>query len=70
MGFKVGAICPMNTLNNLDKPKYFISDPWTKNKQSTSYFETKLTNAISQIVNNNSNKKFLFKSYFIFLLLY
>lgn len=68
MGFKVGAICPMNTLNNLDKPKYFISDPWTKNKQSTSYFETKLTNAICQIVNNNSNKKFLFKSYFIFFI--
>ena len=29
-GLSVGAVSPMNLKNNLNNPKYFIPDPWTR----------------------------------------
>lgn len=56
-GFSVGCISPMNTLNKLKKPKYFIPDPWTKTNSDGSFWSRNLSNAISQAVNDNSSKK-------------
>ena len=68
LGYSVGAICPMNTLNKLQNTKYFISDPWTINKKNENFFDMLLSNAIKTLVNNNSNKKFFIGSYFILLI--
>lgn len=68
LGHSVGAICPMNTINKLQNTKYFISDPWTINKKDKNSFNILLSNAISKLVNNNSNKKFFIGSYFILLI--
>jgi len=54
---KVGCIAPMNTVNNLKEPAYFISDPWTKTKSDNSFWSTKISNLISLLVNNNSSGK-------------
>ena len=49
LGFKVGAITPMNTKNNLKNPTFFISDPWTKTKGGKNYFENILSSCLSRI---------------------
>ena len=57
MGFSVGAVSPMNARNTLDKPKYFIPDPWTKTHSGGSYLSKSISQAISQAVNDNSESK-------------
>ena len=57
LGFKVGAITPMNTKNNLKNPTFFISDPWTKTKGGKNYFENILSSCLSRIINDNSQSK-------------
>ena len=41
LGYKVGAICPMNVENKLKKPSFFISDPWTKSSPDNSWWSKK-----------------------------
>ena len=53
-GVRVGAISPMNAANNLTNPTYFIPDPWTKTKTSGSWLVKRLSDAVSQAVNDNS----------------
>lgn len=61
-GFKVGAISPMNTKNNLKDPSYFVPDPWTKTKCDKSILSRMLTFAISQAVNDNAQSKVTLKT--------
>ncbi len=53
-GFRVGAISPMNAANNLSDPAYFIPDPWTRTKTSGNWLVKRLSEAVSQTVNDNS----------------
>ena len=61
-GYKVGAISPMNTENRLTKPAYFIPDPWTQTSADTSWWSQSLSQAVSQIVNDNSKSRITAKS--------
>ncbi len=63
-GYKVGAISPMNTRNNLSNPSYFVPDPWTSTKSDDSFLNKKITEAISQAVNDNAQSKITIKSLF------
>lgn len=56
-GLKVGAISPINAANRLTRPAYFIPDPWTKTKNDGSFWSRKLAQAVSQVVNDNSQAK-------------
>ena len=59
-GNKVGAVAPMNTANNLSDAAYFISDPWTKTRNSENFLLSKISNSISKLVNNNSSRNMSF----------
>ena len=59
-GFNVGAISPMNASNNLNRPAYFIPDPWTKTSTDGSFLSNNLAAGISQAVNDNSQSKVTF----------
>jgi hypothetical protein len=56
-GKVVGAISPMNAKNNLNNPKYFISDPWTNTKSSPGSWIRYVSDNLSKIVNMNAHKK-------------
>jgi len=70
-GFSVGAILPMNLRNNLEKPKFFIPDPWTKTTSDGSFTSKVMHECLSYFVNNNSNKSIsyfkIFTFFFIFI---
>ena len=61
-GFKVGAISPMNTVNRLKKPCYFISDPWTDTYSDSSSFSKRISMMLKQSVNDNASGKLSFQS--------
>lgn len=63
-GFNVGAISPMNASNMLDRPSYFIPDPWTQTSCDNSFFSKSITSAIVQAVNDNAQSKLTIKSIF------
>ena len=56
-GKVVCAISPMNAKNNLNNPKYFISDPWTNTKSSPGSWIRYVSDNLSKIVNMNAHKK-------------
>lgn len=56
-GFRVGAISPMNAVNKLQAPAYFVPDPWTRTESDTSILSQMLTKALRQAVNDNSAAK-------------
>src|SRR5688572_32468077 len=53
-GIRIGAISAMNAVNRLRSPAYFIPDPWTATASDGSLWSRKLTAALSQTVNDNS----------------
>ena len=59
-GYTVGAISPMNTLNNLKKPKYFIPDPWTETSCDKNNLSNRIKNILSKTVKDNSSLSFSF----------
>lgn len=61
-GFSVGAVSPMNASNNLRNPAYFIPDPWTQTPSDNSFLSKRVTNAIIQSVNDNSESRITFKT--------
>ena len=63
-GFSVGAISPMNTLNKLKRPLYFIPDPWTKTNPDKSYLSNRIHSVLKETVKNNANFKLSFKLIF------
>ena len=69
-GFSVGCISPMNSKNNLKNPKYFISDPWTKTKNSNNFFLKLTSETLSEFVNNNSSSIISKKNYFYLILIF
>lgn len=71
-GFDVGAICPMNTKNDLKRSKYFIPDPWTKTKKPQNFFQNLIYSTLSESVNDNSKNKLSLKNKLVifFLSLY
>ena len=63
-GFSVGAISPMNASNKLKDPAYFIPDPWTKTPSDSSTLSRRISDAIEQAVNDNSQSKLTLKTLF------
>lgn len=53
-GLKVGAISPMNAVNRLADPAYFIPDPWTQTICDSSAFSKRISMMLKQTVNDNS----------------
>ncbi len=62
MGYRVGAISPMNASNKLQGNGYFIPDPWTDTNSDPSFLSKSIAQAISQAVNDNSKSKITLKS--------
>jgi hypothetical protein len=56
-GYIVGAISPMNASNKLKNPAFFIPDPWTQTPSDGSFLSKRLTSALSQAVNDNSQSR-------------
>ena len=63
-GYKVGAVSPMNTRNSLKKPSFFIPDPWTNTKPDKNWYSHYLSEALNQVVNDNSQSKIKISSFF------
>lgn len=63
-GYSVGAISPMNVANRLQKPKFFIPDPWTDTKADNSWVSQFIHLAIRQLVNDNASGKIKFSNIF------
>lgn len=61
-GLKIGAMSPMNTVNRLKRPAFFIPDPWTDTNSDKSLLSKYLTDALRQTVNNNAQNKITFSS--------
>ena len=61
-GLTVGAVSPMNAINRLEQPKYFIPDPWTETKNDGSLLSQMLTSALRQAVNDNAKSRITIKS--------
>lgn len=61
-GFSVGAISPFNADNRLNNPKFFAPDPWTTAKPAGPNYLINASEAVSQAVNDNANKKITLKS--------
>ncbi len=54
-GYSVGCICPINADNRLKNAAYFLPDPWTNTRSDSSWWSKKMSQAISQVVNDNSS---------------
>jgi hypothetical protein len=63
VGYKIGAISPMNAENRLKTPAYFIPDPWTRTPSDLSWWSRSLAQAISQAVNDNAQARISFRSF-------
>jgi hypothetical protein len=61
-GYKVGAISAMNAENRLNRPAYFIPDPWTRTPTDRSWWSQSLGQAVSQAVNDNAQEYITAKS--------
>ena len=69
LGFKVGGISPMNAVNRLKNPAYFIPDPWTNSSTDKSKFSKLLNKVLKSTVNSNAQNKIGLKNYFFILFL-
>ncbi len=67
-GWKVGAVSPMNTVNRLKNPGYFLPDPWTQTSTDGSFWSEQLTAVLQQTVNDNAQSKVTVKSLVLLLL--
>ena len=65
---KVGCISPINGLNNLKSPAYFIPDPWVNTSADNSWWSVNLHKALKQAVNDNSKSNLSFHSIYILAL--
>lgn len=53
-GMKVGAVSPMNAVNKLKSPAYFIPDPWTDTMSDSSKFSKRVALMLKQTINDNT----------------
>ena len=67
-GLSVGAVSPFNAENRLNKPSFFVPDPWTNTNPSGNYMVKALCKAVHQAVNDNAQSKLTFKSIISLLL--
>ena len=56
-GHKVGALSPMNAVNKLQSPAFFVPDPWTETDCDGSFFSRCLTKLLRQSVNDNAAER-------------
>lgn len=68
LGFKVGAISPMNAENRLSSPSFFIPDPWTLTRTDGSLASRQLYQVLRQTVNDNAAGRITFLSYCLLLI--
>ena len=47
----------MNAANRMEKPAFFIPDPWTDTPADSSFVSRALAQAVSQTVNDNTGGK-------------
>lgn len=67
-GYLVGSISAMNMNNKLTNPAYFIPDPWTKTSSDGSFWNSKVSNILSNIVNQSYSKRYVINDIFYFFL--
>lgn len=56
-GYSVGNLSAMNAANRMEKPAFFIPDPWTDTPADSSFISRALAQAVSQTVNDNTGGK-------------
>jgi hypothetical protein len=56
-GISVGAVSPMNAVNRLENPSFFVPDPWTLSRVSGDRATQALYQAVRQAVNDNARGK-------------
>jgi hypothetical protein len=56
-GYSVGNLSAMNAANRMEKPAFFIPDPWTDTPPDSSFLSRALAQAVSQTVNDNTGGK-------------
>ena len=56
-GYSVGNLSAMNAANRMEKPAFFIPDPWTNTPSDSSFVSRALAQAVSQTVNDNTGGK-------------
>lgn len=66
----VGCVSPMNALNRLKNPSYFIPDPWTDTESDKSFFSRIVFSLLKDVVNNNASGKFSKKNYIFIILIF
>jgi len=57
LGFKIGCVSPMNAENRLERPAFFIPDPWTNTSSDGSAMSRWIHHALRQAVNDNAEEK-------------
>ncbi len=67
-GYSIGCVSPMNVRNSLNSPCYFLPDPWTITSSDNSWWSKKISNAISESVNDNSKNKIKLKNLIILMI--
>ncbi len=67
-GNKVGVLSAMNADNRLGTPAYFIPDPWTNTSSDSSFWSKRISEAVSQAVNDNASSKLTLSSAFYLLI--
>ena len=61
LGFKVGAISPINAPNDLTSPAFFIPDPWIETDSDRSMMSRIITNVTRSAVNSNASNRLSLK---------
>lgn len=61
-GRSVGAVSPFNADNRLQNANFFVPDPWTETRVNGNWLVSRLSEAISQAVNDNAQSKLSIKS--------
>ena len=56
-GYSVGNLSAMNAANRMEKPAFFIPDPWTDTPADSSFISRALAQAVSQSVNDHTGGK-------------
>ena len=64
LGYRVGAVAPMNARNRTTNAEYFLPDPWTLTDADSGFWTQKLARALRQTVNDNSAGYISLSSYF------
>lgn len=58
MGYRVGAVSPMNAKMRLRDPAFFVPDPWTPTEVVAPELLRRLFQAVSHVVNENATGRF------------